>query len=388
MTRSRSQLGASVCAATPLTVPPPKPITALICCEYFDGRGYGQSLSARGFSVHLPGRIQWEAIVRAAPSSEENLNAPIHYLPQTRIEDALRLSRALLPVMWRLRPQIVHMHGIWTGLIGLIPVLQRMGAKVIVSVHGMASSQLRHSYHNWKKAAVDLTFHSRCLRQADRFHAFNVAEADAIRKYLRRSDLPISIISNGVDPIQPPPTHARSRKPVFLHCGRFHHGKNIHGLLEAWERANIAERATLVLAGDGEGPYAHQIRARAEALPGVELTGYVKGERKDELHRRADYSVLFSDSEGQPMAILEGLAYALPPVLSPGCCLNEAATTFGWLACDVAELGRALAAAADLPEDAYEERSRAALEYANVHHDWKRIGELMARTYEGMLEGG
>ncbi len=359
-------------------------IRVLSCCEWFDERGFGQSLAARGLSVHLPERVHWEAVVRQAPSGHEQLGVKIHYLPHNRVEGALRLSRALIPAMLSLRPHVVHLHALWTGMIGLIPLIQRLGAKVLVSPHGMASADLRGLSHNWKKALVDAAFQKRCLRLADHFHALNDFEARAIRDYVGVEPQRITIIPNGIELPELPVRHTRHQKPRFLYMGRFHHGKRVLELLQAWQQGNLAEHAELVLAGGGDWEYSDRVREKAHHMSGVTLPGYVSGRAKEELLSQSDYTVLFSQSEGLPMATLEGLAHGLPPLVSDHCRMNEAATACGWMASSVAELQAHLQRAATLPPEQYRARSERALAYVKRHHDWHRIGEELATTYESL----
>lgn len=354
----------------------------LVCCEWFDERGFGQALAARGHAVHLPKRIEWQAVVRLPPSGRERLGVPIHYAPHSAAEGVLRISRAIFHAVREFEPHVVHLHGLWTGMIGLVPWFQRQGCKVVVSPHGMASADLRHLSRGFKKWASDATFHKWGLRRVDHFHALNTFEVDALRSYLGRRELPVSIVPNGIEPAAPPPKHTRGQVARFLYCGRLHPGKNVIGLLKGFQRAALGPGAQLLIAGDGDGEYAAQVRAYAQAVPGVVLLGHVDSAKKTELLRSADYSVLFSKSEGQPMATLEGLAFGLPPIVSTTCRMTEAARASGWLVQNEAELALAFAEATRLEASAYAERSIAALRFAQEEHSWPLLGEKMAQLYE------
>lgn len=362
------------------------PVRALVVCDWFDERGYGQALSARGFATHLPPNVHWEAVVEQPPSGKEQLGAPLHYCSSSRAEQMLRVPRGLWPAMRQHRPQVVHLHGIWTGCIGLIPVLQTLGAKVVVSFHGMASPELLRSENNWKKRALRLAFHQRCLTLADCLHGLNPEEAEDIQRYSGASFEQLFILGNGVERPVTAPRYKRPEATRFLFCGRFHHRKNVLGVLEAWEQAAIHKKATLTLAGSGDSDYASEVVRRAKALPGVELPGYIDGETKRHLHEQADYSVLFSDSEGQPMATLEALGYGLPPLLSPACRLTEAAEQFGWLAADTSQLARAFVEAHALQGSEYQRRSGLALDYVQAHHCWTRIGARLGEQYQQLAQ--
>lgn len=78
-----------------------------------------------------------------------------------------------------------------------------------------------------------------------------------------------------------------------------------------------AEQTEFVLAGTGSAGDMRQIKAKAAAL-GVEhrlvFPGWITGEEKEALLRRASVFFLPSYTEGMPMSILEAMGYGIPVV--------------------------------------------------------------------------
>jgi len=129
---------------------------------------------------------------------------------------------------------------------------------------------------------------------------------------VRALDLP-----NGVDAEHFAPGE-RAADPgggrVVLYAGRLSVEKNLLTLVEALARVGEPD-VRLVLVGDG--PEAARIRARASAR-GVDvvLAGVVPNHAMPRHYRAADCFALPSLTEGNPKALLEAMACALPCVVS------------------------------------------------------------------------
>jgi glycosyltransferase involved in cell wall biosynthesis len=101
---------------------------------------------------------------------------------------------------------------------------------------------------------------------------------------------------------------------TFVCVARLEHQKNHSMLLNAFGRAFAGEpRAHLLLVGDGSCRKALELRARE-----LRLDTQIRflGQRADvpEILRAADVLVLASHNEGNPLAVLEGMAAGLPVV--------------------------------------------------------------------------
>ena len=351
------------------------PVSVAVC-EYADRRGFGLSAAAIRHA-----RSAGNAALVAIRRPSDDCGFPVLHRDgswwRQRILDPVALDEALD----RHHPQVVHIHGIWTGALRHVARLQRRGMAVVVSPHGMLDASLL-AHGRLKKGLVDLWFHRAALRRANGIHVLTAFEAGQVRSYLGADHPGIRIIANGIDlpdarVLSPHPHPRRS----VLYCGRLHPSKRIHWLLDAWQGAAVHDRMELVIAGDGEDAYAQRMRARAALLPGVRLLGYVGGAAKEAAFQASDFGILAGQCEAQSIAVLEALAYGKPCIITPGC-RYPAMRTLGWEGDSVAELATALRAAADLPAERYAELSGACRLQAATEHDWTTIGQRMLAWYD------
>ena len=133
-----------------------------------------------------------------------------------------------------------------------------------------------------------------------------------------------AVVPNGLAEPAPPADRGRAEaaalrlgRPVVLYVGRLRTRKAAAVLLRAFADlvADAAKAATLVLVGDGEQRPA--LQAQAAALGIAERVRFEGQLRRDDIarwYRAADVFCLPSTYEGQPVAILEAMAYGLPVV--------------------------------------------------------------------------
>lgn len=102
---------------------------------------------------------------------------------------------------------------------------------------------------------------------------------------------------------------------ALLFMGRLGRRKGTYDLVNA--AARIAQPFTLILAGDGDIEEIRNLASELGVSDKVEITGWVRGDQKDALFKRACLYVLPSYNEGLPMGILEAMAQGLPIVSTP-----------------------------------------------------------------------
>ncbi len=133
-----------------------------------------------------------------------------------------------------------------------------------------------------------------------------------LRRYsLGRGDTFIRMIPNGISPelLECPP----EKSDYVLFIGRIDiHHKGLDILLDAYEEFSSSfPGIRLVVAGDGRDR--EKFREKLGRLPErtrekIELTGWVSGDRKKEVLRRALFVVFPSRYEVQPISVLEAMA--------------------------------------------------------------------------------
>ncbi len=105
---------------------------------------------------------------------------------------------------------------------------------------------------------------------------------------------------------------------VILYVGKLEKRKGFKDLIHAFRAViNQGIDANLVLAGNGQIEEAKELARSLGISDKVEITGWVDGQDKIELFRKASIFCLPSYSEGLPMALLEAMSFGLAAVSTP-----------------------------------------------------------------------
>lgn len=214
--------------------------------------------------------------------------------------------------------KIVHVHAIGPGLV--VPLLRLMGKKVVFTHHGPD-----YDRQKWGKMA------RKVLMLGERFAVKYASEviviSDVINNLIKekydRHDA--HLIYNGV---QPAPKFDASRSAEILEqwdikpqgyvvaVGRWVEEKGFHDLIEAYKLAKIDLPLVLVGAADHPTPYSERLTQLAAGTPNVICTGFLQGETLQTVFSQAKCFAMPSYHEGLPIALLEGMSYGLPVILS------------------------------------------------------------------------
>ncbi|MBB5957084.1 glycosyltransferase involved in cell wall biosynthesis [Saccharothrix tamanrassetensis] len=217
-----------------------------------------------------------------------------------RASGVLRATAATRTAINDFRPEVVLAHNVSASMVARLALLPRK-VPLLTVFHGVAEA--------------DYAGAAKILRRTSGA-VVTVAEATASR--LRAAGLtpdPV-VIPNAVFPQEPRVDRATVRAaigahpdvPVALCLARMEPQKRHDVLLDAWARIGVG--AELWLAGDGSLRPA--LERNAAGLTGVRFLG----NRPDapDLLAAADVTVLTSDWEGMPVAVLESLAAGRPVV--------------------------------------------------------------------------
>jgi glycosyltransferase involved in cell wall biosynthesis len=142
---------------------------------------------------------------------------------------------------------------------------------------------------------------------------------DIVRKRCKRES---NLIFNGV------PLPDKSTRSDFLDSfgirpqqyilavARFVPEKGLHDLVEAFR--GVHGDCQLVIAGDAdhETAYSRKLRNMAAQDERIILTGYITGEKLNQVFSHARLFCLPSFHEGLPIALLEAMSYGLPVIVS------------------------------------------------------------------------
>jgi len=213
------------------------------------------------------------------------------------------------------KADILHIHAIGPSI--MTPFARMLGLKVAVTHHGQD-----YNRQKWGKIAKQV------LKTGERFSAKYANELiviseeinSVIKQKYKRGDA--NLIYNGVNiPVKSNETaYIQSlgltpQKYIFT-LGRFVKEKGFHGLIEAFTKLNNKDYK-LVIAGDADHPdmYSEKLKQSAKEN-NVILTGFIKGEKLNELFSNAKLFVLPSFHEGLPISLLEAMSYDIDVLVS------------------------------------------------------------------------
>ena len=221
------------------------------------------------------------------------------------------------------RPEIVHIHGIWAPALHRCVVLCRARQiPYVVAPRGMLEPwSLKQKW--LKKKLARLLYQDRDLRLAAALHATAESEAEQFRKLGFRNDCIVS--PNGVNVPQSMPARDNEdgvRRALFV--SRMHVKKGVLELVESWSRVRpegwVCE-LVYTLNGDEERKYEAQVKHRVKDL-GLDgafvFTGPLGDDEKWEAYSRADLFVLPTYSENFGIVVAEALWAGVPVITTKG----------------------------------------------------------------------
>ncbi|MBN9334334.1 glycosyltransferase, partial [Devosia sp.] len=275
-------------------------------------------------------------------------------------------SAAMLKKIAQLRPDILHIHGLWSAS-SLHGRFAPPKTRVVVSPRGMLDPWIR-ARRPWLKRPHALLFERPMLARAH-LHALTEHEAAAARNYMPELANRTFTLPNGVDPA---PFASADKGVGALYLGRLHEKKQVLPLIEAWERH--AKRMTLTLAGWGQPDYEAEVAARCAKSARVRFVGALSGMNKSHALSAARFFILPSLSEGLPMAALEAIAHGCIPVLTDACNLPDlfASDVALRMHTDFSDFADLVARIEAMPEAERDNRAARARE-ASLHFQWPVI---------------
>ena len=234
-----------------------------------------------------------------------------------RIKSIEALLHTLLAVFYakKIKADILHIHAIGPSI--MTPLARFLGLKVVVTHHGQD-----YYREKWGKIARIV------LKTGERFSVKYANEliviSEGINRYITQNYCRnnTNLIYNGVNiPVKSnEKTYIKSlglspQKYIFA-VGRLVKEKGFHGLIEAFTKLNSKDYK-LVIAGDADHPdsYSESLKKLAGGK-GVVLTGFIKGEKLNELFSNSKLFILPSFHEGLPISLLEAMSYNVDVLIS------------------------------------------------------------------------
>jgi glycosyltransferase involved in cell wall biosynthesis len=235
-----------------------------------------------------------------------------------------------------IRPDILHLHGVWDPIIFRAGRLAHAaGVKIVVAPHSLLH-EWSMSQHSFRKASMWRLGSRRLVSGAAFVHCLNQDEVEQVGRL--RLGAPLEVIPNGVfeEEVTPIPKPGAFRRRLMrlegrqyvLFLSRLHYKKGLDYLADAFARVVAAGwLGDLVVAGPDGGAKAAFIQqvASLRLTDRVHVLDPIYGQAKIEAFADAACFCLPSRQEGFSMAIVEAMACGCPVVISESCYFPEVA---------------------------------------------------------------
>lgn len=235
----------------------------------------------------------------------------------------MRFAKTLVKAVWREKPDIVHLHSTFAGIIGrLVLILMKplRNPKIIYCPHGfsflMEGSALKKVF--FSKVEIFLSLATNKIICVSLYEKKTAVEAGI-------PDSKISVIYNGTPSftntrntdVSPYPT---SNTPIvrYLFAGRLDKAKGFDILVTAMQKINN-NSIHLTVAGISS----EEVTDR-EKIDTITYLGWMTSKELAPYFAHADALVLPSRWEGFPMVVLEAMSMGIPVIASNCTSLSEA----------------------------------------------------------------
>ena len=233
-------------------------------------------------------------------------------------------------VVARVKPDVVHLHGLWSLALHRCAVIcRRSKIPYVIAPRGMLEPWSLQQ--KWlKKRIARFLYQDRDLKCAVALHATAESEAEQFRKLGFRN--PIIVSPNGVNV---PKNFSRVERVDrvemrALFVSRMHPKKGVLELVEAWRKVvsgGVEEwrswevELVYTVSGEFEREYEAKVRAKVKEL-GLEdqfiFTGALNDDEKWKAYARADLFVLPTYSENFGIVVAEALWAGVPVITTKG----------------------------------------------------------------------
>ena len=238
----------------------------------------------------------------------------IPFLSQLKKRNAYR--KAIMHGLTLIQPQnalfnLIHVHVIWPAAIAVLPLLNKLNIPMIISEHwsgylpedgNFKGFILRYISKQLAKKAAHLTVVSERMK------------TEMIRHGFQNS---FSTLANSVDVSLFNYVENKKNDGVFhlLHVSMLvDREKNISGLLKVMHELKNNVSIQLTIIGDGPEKKQHEELAKQMEIldHNVTFLGFMNSNEVAHSMQQADALIMFSNFEGMPVTIIEGLCCGLP----------------------------------------------------------------------------
>lgn len=271
---------------------------------------------------------------------------------------------------------VIHFHA--EGPCAMLWLPKLFGKRCVATIHG-----LDHQRAKWGRfAKTYIMLGEKCAaRFADEVIVLSRGVQDYFRSVYGRET---RFIPNGVDrPILQSVTSMKDEYILFL--GRIVPEKGLAYLVEAFKQVDTDKKLVIAGGASDTDEFMNELKAMADGDDRIVFTGFVQGEKLEELYSNAYVYVLPSDLEGMPLSLLEAMSYGNCCVVSdiPECAevVEDKAITFA--KGNVADLKEKLQWLCDNPE-VVEGYKREAADFVCKKYNWDEVVDRTLELYENL----
>ena len=277
---------------------------------------------------------------------------------------------------------VVHFHA--EGPCAMLWLPKLFGKRCVATIHG-----LDHQRAKWGKlASTYIMMGEKCAaKYADEIIVLSKGVQDYFMETYGRKT---NFIPNGVNrPVSREANiikeeYGLERNDYILFLGRLVPEKGIRYLIEAFRQVDTDKKLVIAGGSSDTDAFAEELRELAKGDERILFTGFVQGEKLDELYSNAYVYTLPSDLEGMPLSLLEAMSYG-------NCCLvsdiEECASVvedhaFVFQKTNVLDLRDQLQKACDHPEIVQQYQMQAA-DFICERYNWDEVVEKTLELYRG-----
>lgn len=231
-----------------------------------------------------------------------------------RLTVALKAYIRLVQLLLRGRVSFLHIHAAMRGSFWrksiVAEIARAFGVPSIIHLHGSEMKTFYGSLPPFRRWAV-----TRTLEKADAVVVLSESWRTFVMGVAPKAR--ITVINNYValprTTTEKAPDAVGTGRFAVLFLGLLGPRKGIYDLLDSWPRIVAAlPGARLLVGGNGEVDTAREHVSDLGISSSVEFLGWVDGQKKLELLKKADAFVLPSYNEGLPMSVLEAMSWGIP----------------------------------------------------------------------------
>ena len=210
------------------------------------------------------------------------------------------------------RYDVVHFHA--EGPCAMLWLPKLFGKRCIATIHGLDHQRAKWGkFASWYIKKGERT----AVKHADEIIVLSKAVQDYFMDTYGRQT---RFIPNGVNKVEPKTAELISKEyglekdSYILYLGRIVPEKGLRYLIDAFKKVKTDKKLVIAGGSSDTEDFANELKDKACGDGRIMFTGFIQGQKLEELYSNAYVYTLPSDLEGMPLSLLEAMSYG-------NCCL-------------------------------------------------------------------